>query len=148
MRSSQAFTAVKLVGALYLIALGVRAIWASGPAASADRSGSSSRRRRSMPWSNRSGVAQGYLGNVLNPKAAAVYLTIAPQFLDRGHSLLLQVLVLCAAHVTVAVSWLLLWAGTVHFSRRALRTPTLRTAMSRISGLVLIALGVRTALAR
>ncbi|ADB33055.1 Lysine exporter protein (LYSE/YGGA) [Kribbella flavida DSM 17836] len=145
MRSSTAFTVVKLVGAVYLIAIGVQAIWTSRAAAS-PREGTPAQ-RRSLPWSNRGDLVQGYLGNVLNPKAAAVYLTIAPQFLDRDQSVLPQIMLLCAVHVVVAGGWLLIWAGIVHVSRRAFRTPTLRTAMSRASGAVLIALGVRTALA-
>ncbi|MFC0624676.1 LysE family translocator [Kribbella deserti] len=147
MRSATAFTVVKLLGALYLIVLGVRTIWAARPAATAAQAGDRSSGRCSLPWNNRGDFVQGYLGNVLNPKAAAVYLTLAPQFLVRDHPLLPQIMLLCAAHVIVAASWLLIWAGVVHMSRRAFRTPTLRTAMSRISGLVLVALGVRTAVA-
>jgi threonine/homoserine/homoserine lactone efflux protein len=143
MGSSTAFTVVKLVGAAYLVAIGVQAIWSSR--GSAERS--TAAKPRALPWNGRGDIVQGYLGNVLNPKAAAVYLTIAPQFLDRDHPLLPQIMLLCAIHVLVATTWLLIWAGTVHVSRRAFQTPTLRTAMSRISGAVLIALGVRTALA-
>ncbi|MEU4391960.1 LysE family translocator [Kribbella sp. NPDC023855] len=143
MKSSTAFTVVKLVGAAYLIVIGVQAIWASRSAATR----AASPKPRSLPWNGRGDIVQGYLGNVLNPKAAAVYLTIAPQFLDRDHALLPQIMLLCAVHVMVAAGWLFIWAGTVHLSRRAFQSPTLRTAMSRISGAVLIALGIRTALA-
>jgi threonine/homoserine/homoserine lactone efflux protein len=93
---------IKLAGAGYLIALGVRSLWRArrsgrhGDPADAVTDG------RMLPWHGHGDLVQGFLGNVLNPKAAAGYLTVAPQFLVAGSPLLVQMLELCAAHVTVA----------------------------------------------
>ncbi|HEY4455398.1 MAG TPA: LysE family translocator [Pseudonocardiaceae bacterium] len=70
-RSSEAFTIVKLAGAAYLVVLGLRTLWKSRPGAVAAPA-------RRLPWHGRGDLAQGFLGNVLNPKAAAIYLTVAP----------------------------------------------------------------------
>jgi len=138
MKSATAFTVIKLAGAAYLIVIGVRTLWVNRPEARALTI------RR--PAYGRSAFVQGYLGNVLNPKAAAVYLTLAPQFLDRSRPLFAQIMLLSGAHVIVAVSWLLTWTGVVHLTRRAVRLPAFRTATARITGLVLIGLGLRSAL--
>ncbi|TDD62924.1 LysE family translocator [Kribbella antibiotica] len=136
MRSASAFLIVKLVGAVYLVAIGLQALRASTKPVPAVGS----------PPTGRSDLLQGYLGNVLNPKAAAIYLTLAPQFLDRTHPLLPQLMLLSAAHVAVAAGWLLSWTAVVHLSSRTLRTPRFRTTMSRVAGLVLITLGLQSVL--
>ncbi len=150
MRSAEAFLVLKLLGALYLVVIGIRILWTTWtPPRPAPKAASAppTPRRFSLAPTRGGDLAQGYLGNVLNPKAAAVYLTLAPQFLDRSQPILPQIMILAAIHVLVAAGWLLVWTAIVHFSRRAFRAPGLRTTMSRISGLVLISLGVRTALA-
>lgn len=141
MRSSEAFTIVKLVGAAYLVLLGLRTLWKSRSREPVVRPA------RRLPWHGHGDLAQGFLGNVLNPKAAAVYLTVAPQFLHAGSPLLPQMLELCLAHVIVAAGWLLIWATVVHLSRRTVRSPSFRRIMDRVSGVVLVGLGLRTGLA-
>ncbi|GAA0586356.1 LysE family translocator [Kribbella sandramycini] len=130
MSSTVAFQAVKLLGAIYLIVIGIRTLRSTRSAAPEP--------------ARRNPFLQGYLGNVLNPKAAAVHLTLAPQFLDTGRPLFPQLMVLSIAHVLVAGAWLVTWTTVVHRTRRTFRTNTLRTATSRVAGLVLIGLGVRT----
>jgi threonine/homoserine/homoserine lactone efflux protein len=150
MRSSEAFTAVKIAGAAYLVLLGIRTLWRSRPGQQAPGQVAPSSVRaigRKLPWHGRGDLAQGFLGNVLNPKAAAVYLTIAPQFLHAGTPLLPQMLELCVAHIIVAAGWLLIWSTVVHLSRRTVRTPKFRRLMDRVSGVVLVALGIRTGVA-
>jgi threonine/homoserine/homoserine lactone efflux protein len=142
MRSSEAFTIVKLVGAAYLVLLGLRTLWKSRSGQPAAQSA------RRLPWHGHGDLVQGFLGNVLNPKAAAVYLTVAPQFLHAGSPLLPQMLELCVAHIIVAAGWLLIWTTVVHLSRRTVRSPLFRRIMDRVSGVVLVGLGLRTGLAR
>jgi threonine/homoserine/homoserine lactone efflux protein len=145
MRSSEAFEAIKIAGAVYLVILGFRTLWGARSQRSVGPSSDALTARPTLPWSGHGDLVQGFLGNVLNPKAAAVYLTIAPQFLHAGAPLLLQMLQLCAAHMTVAAVWLLIWTATVRLSRRTFSSPSFRRIMDRISGAVLVALGVRTA---
>lgn len=144
MRSSEAFTAVKFAGAAYLVVLGLRTLWrahrrGAGPVRQAPTGG------RTLPWNGHGDFTQGFLGNVLNPKAASVYLTVAPQFLHLDAPLLPQTLQLWLAHVIVAGGWLLIWTGVVDFSRRTFSSPSFRSLMDRVTGLVLVALGLRTA---
>ena len=142
MRSSEAFTIVKIAGAAYLVGLGLRTLWRARLGHTAPTTPA-----RQLPWHGRGDLAQGFLGNVLNPKAAAVYLTVAPQFLHAGLPLLPQMLELCVAHIIVAAGWLLIWTTIVHLSRRTVRTPLFRRVMDRVTGVVLVGLGVRTGFA-
>jgi threonine/homoserine/homoserine lactone efflux protein len=70
--SATAFTAVKLVGAAYLIAVGIRRIFSS------EEDGEI----QSVPAPHRELYVQGVVVNVLNPKTALFFLAFLPQFVD------------------------------------------------------------------
>jgi threonine/homoserine/homoserine lactone efflux protein len=76
--SELAFTAVKLVGAAYLVWMGLGLLRATPPDAQAQAPAHSSgapARTRSVFW-------QGALTNALNPKVALFFLAFLPQFVD------------------------------------------------------------------
>jgi threonine/homoserine/homoserine lactone efflux protein len=142
MSSAQALTVVKLLGGIYLIWLGVTT-WRS------TRRGAEPavRRRWRSPWARLGGFGQGLWSNVLNPKAASVYLTLVPQFLTSSRPIAPQVASLAITHVAMILIWLLLWTYVVAGARTAIDTPRFRRGMSRLAGAVLVALGIRTATA-
>ena len=74
--SSEAFMAVKLTGAAYLVYLGVRGLFSSGPGALAPVAS-----RDLRPGA---GYRQGLLTNVLNPKVALFFVALLPQFVEPG----------------------------------------------------------------
>ncbi|MFC9228047.1 LysE family translocator [Streptomyces decoyicus] len=140
MSSARALTAVKLLGGIYVIWLGVTT-WRS-----ARRSVEPTAARRwRLPWARLGGFGQGLWSNVLNPKAASVYLTLVPQFLTDGRPIAPQIATLAAAHVAVVLVWLLFWTSVVAAARTTMDTPRFRRGVSRLAGAVLIALGIRTA---
>jgi threonine/homoserine/homoserine lactone efflux protein len=151
LRSSQAFTAVKFAGAVYLVGLGCWIWYSARRDLTHDRTRTRTRerpgrdrRRRSAP---RSGYLQALLGNILNPKAALVYLTLVPQFLDPAAPLAGQLLTLATVHIALTACWLLLWAVLLSRAARLLASAACRRAIARISATVLVALGIRTAAA-
>src|ERR1051325_6961624 len=73
--SASAFTVVKLVGAVYLIGIGLLRIF-----------GRDDSEEQPAPVPGRRRVfAQGVVVNVLNPKTALFFLAFLPQFVERGH---------------------------------------------------------------
>lgn len=145
MGSSQLFAVVKFVGALYLIGLGVWT-WRSattGPARPAD----TAPRRTVLLWTGHSTYVQALLGNVLNPKAAAIYLTLIPQFLIPGQPVFGQVLMLATAHAVLMFVWLFLWAAVIGKATEVVTSASFKPLLNRITGSVLVALGVKSAVA-
>ncbi|MEV1076102.1 LysE family translocator [Micromonospora parva] len=144
LRSSQAFWVVKLVGAGYLVGLGLWLLW------SASRRRTTTQRpptvpSRRLPWRVDHPYLQGLLGNVLNPKAAAIYLTLAPQFLEPGRPVLVPMMLLATAHAALHTCWLAGWTEVSGAAARLLRTASVRRVFDRLTGAILLGLGVRAA---
>ncbi len=139
--SATAFTAIKLVGACYLVVIGVRALLASRHAAA---SSSTSRR----PVSTAAAFRQGLTSNLLNPKIAVFFTSLLPQFVDAGHANVRDLLLLGALFNAMGVVWLLTYAAIAARGRDVLRRPRVQRAFDRLSGIALIALGARIALER
>ena len=143
--SNTAFTVLKLIGAAYLIWLGVQALLA------ARRGGSHAMppdpgQRRSL--TGRGGFRQGMLSDLANPKIGAFFTSVLPQFAGSGHSVLVPFLVLGGLFVLMTVVWLCGYALIAVKASELLRRPRVSAAIDRISGLILIGFGVRLALER
>ncbi|MFF8289695.1 LysE family translocator [Streptomyces sp. NPDC016309] len=156
-RSPAVYDAIKLLGAAYLVCLGVRAVLAAHraarerrhgdgpvpgtpaePAPPAEEEGATRSRRRS-------GFTQGFLTNVLNPKAALFFLSILPQFVNGGGSLTRQIFFLGILDVVIGVVY---WFGLVLVAARLrslLARPTIRHRWELTTGWLFIAIGIGVA---
>ena len=137
MASSEVSQAIKLLGAAYLIGLGL---------ANLRRSFTHPSQPPSAAVTNSRGTfAQAAIGDVLNVKAAAIYLTLAPQFIAERDHLLGAMLALATIHVIVSTVWLITWSHALRRGRHRLDTRRARAAIDRVAGCVLVALGIRAA---
>ena len=137
--SAEAFTLLKLAGAAYLVYLGVQALR------------SSFRDDRVVPVASRRAMSpfvQGLLSNVLNPKVAVFYLTFMPQFISPGDNVLVRSLAFAVAHGIMGIVWLTAYAYVLSRVSDLLGRTGLRRWLERVTGGVLIALGLRLALER
>lgn len=134
MASSRAFLSLKIVGAAYLVAIGLAALLTRG-----------NRTSRQLPWAGHNSFVQALLGNVLNPKAAGVYLTLLPQFVSADRGVVPQIYTLATIHVVVALMYLTLLSHVVAVAGRVLTRPAWRIGMQRVTGATLVFLGLRTA---
>ena len=140
--SATAYTAVKLVGAGYLVVLGVQSLrQARRTRAGNDAALPEVTVKRGSPY------RQGLLSTVLNPKPALFFVSFLPQFVDRHGSVTLQVMFLAAVHIVVGFVWLTAYATLVARMHAAITRPRVKAALERATGAVLIALGVRVAVA-
>ena len=137
--SSEAFTAVKVAGAVYLVFLGLQAIR------------SSFEERRSLGGAaERTGSAfrQGLVSNLLNPKIALLFLTLLPQFVAGGEPRVATTAALAAIFLAVAVLWWRAFSLAIGPLGRFLSRPAVVARFDRGTGALLVALGVRVALER
>lgn len=139
--SAVAFTVLKLVGALYLAWLGFQALRAAGQATS----GAAQIKADKPALGALGGFRQGFLSDLANPKIGIFFTSLLPQFVDPGHSVLLPFLALGAVFVLMTVLWLSAYCLIAARAAKTLQRPRVKAAMDRITGVVLIALGLRLA---
>ncbi|MDA9468473.1 LysE family translocator [Bradyrhizobium sp. CCBAU 53415] len=138
--SSELFAAVKFVGALYLVWLGIETFRSAGRA----------RALESGAVGDKRAFRDGVLVEALNPKTAAFFLAFIPQFLDpSGSNPTLQFLMLGAISVTLNT----LADVAVVLMASATRTqltgrPHLMRHLTHGSGVFIASLGLSLALAR
>ncbi|WP_280442871.1 LysE family translocator [Nocardia brasiliensis] len=137
--SAVAFTVVKLIGAAYLMVLGVRALLAA-------RRGGYDVTAEAL--ANRPGTAaafrQGLLTNLLNPKVAVFFIALLPQFLPAeptaADSISLGVIA-----ALVSLTWFTVLANVVDALRGVLARQSVRRAIDTVMGTLLVVFGLRIA---
>jgi threonine/homoserine/homoserine lactone efflux protein len=135
--SADAFSVVRIIGAAYLIVLGIRMVV----------SGAAGRLQAAEPTALRRVYLRGALVNTLNPKTALFFMAFLPQFVDpaRGH-VPEQVAALGLTFIVLGLmsdsTWAML-AGT--FGPRLRATGRLTRWQPRVSGCLFIGLGVAAA---
>lgn len=138
--SAQAFLVLKLIGAGYLIWVGVSLLRHAG----ADTKAAAS----STPAISLRGIfLQGFLTNALNPKVALFFLAFLPQFISatapsKPLAFVVLGLIFCATGTVVclAIAW-----GTARASSAFGAGSSVRTWIERALGGLFVLLGVRLA---
>ncbi|MEU1281433.1 LysE family translocator [Streptomyces sp. NPDC005805] len=137
--SAAAYTVVKLAGAAYLIFLGIQALLHSrrGRASNAD----------SPPAAAPSDSAwrTGLVSNIFNPKIAVFYTGLLPTLAPPGLSPHIGMALLVLIHAALTAAWLGGYVMLLAKARAFFQKPSVRCAMDRITGAVLIGFGLKVA---
>jgi len=141
-QSAAAFTVVKLIGAAYLIVLGLRLVLADTPAATATPAS-----LPHAPTNGRLGFRQAVLTGLLNPKSALFFLTFLPQFVDPAAPAGPQFAALGLVTVVVAGAWHATLIALAVRLRAAVLRPRARAIFERLTGTAFVVLGSRLATA-
>jgi threonine/homoserine/homoserine lactone efflux protein len=139
--SATAFTALKIVGAVYLLWLAVQML------RSARRTGREPDDAVvAVPQRWSAYVRQGFLSNALNVKVALFFVTFLPQFLSvDSASPRVEALLLSAVFAVLFVAWFGLYIAVVDRLGRWLRRPRVKARIEQFTGLVLATVAVRLA---
>jgi threonine/homoserine/homoserine lactone efflux protein len=132
--SEPAFVAVKIAGSAYLVWLGLQAILAAVRG----------RERPTVRAARSSSFRQGLLSNLGNPKMAAFFPSLLPQFGGSFWILLALGLTFCV----MTLAWLSAYAVAVARAGDFLSRPAIRRWIEAVTGAVLVALGLRLATER
>jgi RhtB (resistance to homoserine/threonine) family protein len=140
--SAVAFTALKLIGAVYLIWLGVQALRAARHHTAAAVTGGAVRSRR---LGGLGGFRQGLASDLSNPKIAVLFTSLLPQFVAARSPTLMPFLLLGTIFVVMTLIWLCGYALIAVKASETLRRPPIAKTLERVTGIVLIGFGVRLA---
>jgi len=134
--SAEAFTVVKLVGAAYLVYLGIRTLLSRD-----DRIAG-----RDAEPTLASTYRRGVIVNILNPKTALFVLAFLPQFVDPDGSTRGQLAVLGLLFVAIALTTDLIWALVAGTAGAVLRRSRAFLRLQRyVSGTIFVGLGALAA---
>lgn len=139
MVSAAAFTALKLLGAAWLLYLA----WSAWRAPAAEPGVQASALRGAALY------RRGIIMNLSNPKVALFFLAFLPQFADPARGAVpVQLMLLGAVFILVALAVFALIAGLAGLIARRLReSPRARLALNRLAALVFAGLALRLAAA-
>jgi threonine/homoserine/homoserine lactone efflux protein len=124
--SRPAFEALRLAGAAYLVWLGGKTLFSRRR-----DHGDDAAVRRGSPY------RQGLVNNLSNPKMPVFFTSLLPQF---GTSF-----AVLAVHGAIFAALTLAWLAFVARAGAALRVPSVRRALDVVTGVVLVAFGLRLA---
>ncbi|MFD0361853.1 LysE family translocator [Nocardia sp. GCM10030253] len=148
-QSATAYRALKIVGGIYLVYLGVRALidhrrQRRAAGAIADPTEAVTAQANSgAPASIRSAFAAGVVSCMFNPKVGLFYLAVLPQFLTEVT--FANTLALGAVESSIAAVEMVLLAIAASRAVAMLRKPKVRDRLEQASAAILAALGVGTA---
>ncbi|MBN9887494.1 LysE family translocator [Salipiger abyssi] len=137
--SATLFTALKWIGAAYLVWLGIKLI------RSAPKEGLAIPRAEVTA---RGVFAHAAAVTALNPKSIAFFIAFVPQFIDASAPLLPQFVILIATFVGLAALNVLVYALAADRLRSAVARPGIIAWLTRAGGAALIGMGVLTATLR
>ncbi|GAB4584939.1 LysE family translocator [Nocardia sp. IFM 10818] len=139
--SDVAYTVIRVIGAAVLIWLGFQA-WRAARR-SHDDIAVDEQAARAKTWR---ACSIGLLTNLTNPKVAVFAFAFYPQFVAPEANIVATTLALGLLQVAVDASWFLLVATFVGRARAFFSRTRVRQWLERITGTVLVALGLRLAL--
>jgi threonine/homoserine/homoserine lactone efflux protein len=137
--SGEAFTVMKVACGVVLVYLGAQAVWRS--------------RRRDAPTGTVPAPARrpfqaGVATSISNPKLAVFFVALFPQFVPAGEPVLPYALAMVALQVATDVVYYSGLAWMVVRARRAFASGPLMPWVERVTGTVMVGLGLRVMLER
>ncbi|MEH7459684.1 LysE family translocator [Bacillus sp. JJ1127] len=142
MQSAKLFVIIKVIGAVYLIFLGISSFKNSNQ--DHVRVGKSTVTSSYDVFSRL--YRQGILTNVLNPKVALFFLTFLPQFTNTTQSFFPQALLLGLIYSGLTLGWFICYISIMKLFRTWILKSAVQRIMERITGVVLICLGLKLAM--
>ncbi|MCG8532291.1 MAG: LysE family translocator [Desulfovibrionales bacterium] len=141
--SAQAYHILKVVGAFYIVYLGLQNLREAKKRYTANHAEQLSVTYE--PVLIHRSFREGVLSNVLNPKTAVFYMTFLPQYMNPESNLLLQSFTLAGMHFGISFVWQCILAGIVDKIKRIITAPKSRSYIEATAGSILVGLGIKLA---
>ncbi|WP_026617793.1 LysE family translocator [Ensifer aridi] len=137
--SAAVFTALKWIGAAYLVWLGIK-LWKAPVGDASGIAGEASPAERPLRI-----FLHAYAVTALNPKSILFFVAFLPQFLDLSRPLFAQMVIFEVTFLTLATINATLYACLASAAGGAIRKPSVRRIVNRTGGSLLIGAGLLTA---
>jgi len=138
--SSVAFSIFKMLGAAYLVWVGLKAI--RNAIQHGKVSTKESLQYSEQPVLIKHAFTEGFLTNMLNPKVSMFYLAAFPQFVSADSSIL-NAYALVSAHSIVNFMWFSAMVFTLSKVKNVTSSPKFKVWLNYITGVVFIGFGIK-----
>ncbi|MEH6580027.1 MAG: LysE family translocator [Amphritea sp.] len=135
--SSTLYTSIKIVGGLYLIYLGLRALLSHQ-----NSSVENTKNFLSFAPKRATLFRESYLVGISNPKAIAFYTALFPQFIDLTEPVLPQFALLASVFAACSFTFLMLYVLLASQLKRHLEKGKVSRWFNRVTGCVFVGFGV------
>lgn len=138
--SSVAFNIMKIIGAVYLVFMGVKAIFSDSSIFNSNPANNSETALKTY--------IQGILTNALNPKVALFFLALMPQFVSPDNAYgFLPFVILGLTFFTTSTVWCIILAlVSSPISGLLNKTPKIGNVANKVAGVIYILLGLKVLL--
>ncbi len=140
--SSRVFAVVKWLGAIYLVWMGARMIFARPHAPPASESAPP------VSPSTRNAFSLAVVTQGANPKAIVFFTAILPQFVDPSAPVVPQIVILGVSSIVIELVVLSAYIATCHAARGLVGQTRFSLRLQRLGGAFLVAAGARLAVSR
>ncbi|PTM92070.1 LysE family translocator [Mycoplana dimorpha] len=137
--SAAIFTALKWIGAAYLLWLGLK-LWRAPVAGSDANPAGTTREEKPMRI-----FAHAYVVTALNPKSIVFFVAFLPQFLDLSRPIAPQMVIFEITFLVLATANALAYALMASAARGTIRKPGVQKVVNRVGGSLLMGAGLLTA---
>lgn len=140
-KSMVVFLFIKYAGAAYLIYLGIQS-WRA-------KAQNMTLHEETSPIHNKNAslscMMQGITTDLLNPKTLLLYVTLMPQFIQPDFNVNSQLILLASILIVLSIIWLGIVIFVINGIRKWFMKPVVQSAFNKITGILLIGIGVRIA---
>lgn len=137
--SATIFTALKWIGAAYLIYLGIK-LWRAPVSDNSDASNATANKERPFRI-----FLHTYAVTALNPKSIIFFVAFLPQFLDASKPIAFQIMVFETTFLVLATLNAALYGLTASMARKTIRKPSVQRVVNRTGGSLMIGAGLLAA---
>ena len=137
--SATAFTALKTLGAIYLLWLGFSNIKTYFQS----KHNQEKIDIKTSKFIFIRSIKEGFLSNALNPKIVIFYMAFLPQFIDNSASVLFQSIYLAFFHFCISFIWLSFLSYTIISANGFITRPKVKERLELFSGAIMIILGIK-----
>jgi len=134
--SATLFTALKLIGAAYLVYMGIK-LWRAPVALPGVAKPTETNARRIF--------AHAYVVTALNPKSIVFFIAFLPQFFSSSQPVVPQMIIFEVTFLVLATVNAAIYGMVASAARRTIRRPAVQRAVNRVGGSFLIGAGLLAA---
>jgi threonine/homoserine/homoserine lactone efflux protein len=141
--SANLFMAIKIIGALYLLYLGLKSLYSIIKKEKDIKVSIQNEVRKDKRRSHKVSFMEGFLTQILNPKVSMFYLAVFPQLINFKNAVFMDIFILTSIHAITIFVWFTIFIFLLGKSVKTLESKFIRNIVQGLTGSVFIYLSYK-----